>query len=144
MRQHIKKESLNESKRGRNWRGKDNHHLVWAPQWWAEGAVVRWGLVCGAAQLEQQHCTGGPHPSQLRNVEEEVLGTMCNVPKPFWVPPIFVSFCFQAGENRKSSRLRLRRTGFAMQFAEGAAWGSVSTKSTTVIVISLSVHEFEL
>lgn len=65
----------------------------------------------GAVELEQYPCTGGPDPNQPRNVEEEALGTMCSVPRPFWVPPVSASFCFQAGENRKTSGLRPRSQG---------------------------------
>lgn len=46
-----------------------------------------WGQVCGAAELEQYPCTGGPDPNQPRNVEEEALGTMCSISMPYWVPP---------------------------------------------------------
>lgn len=88
-----------------DWWGKDSHHPAWAPQWSVEAAVACWGQVCGAVELEQYPCTGGPDLNQPRNVEEEALGTMCSVPMPFWVPPTSALFCFQAGENRKSSGL---------------------------------------
>lgn len=60
----------------------DSHHPASAPQWLAEAAVVCWGQVCGAVELEQYSCTGGRDPNQPRNVEEEALGTMCGVPIP--------------------------------------------------------------
>lgn len=88
-----------------DWWGKDSHHSAWAPQWSVEAAVVCWGQVCGAVELEQYPCTGGPDPNQPRNVKEEALGTMCSVPVPFWVPPTSVLFCYQAGENRKTGGL---------------------------------------
>ncbi len=110
-----------------DWWGKDSHHSAWAPQWSVEAAVVCWGQVCGAVELEQYSCTGGPDPNQPRNVEEEALGTMRSVPMPFWVPPASALFCFQAGENRKTSGLGPRSQSLLCSQLEGAGQWTVST-----------------
>lgn len=109
-----------------DWWGKDSHHPARAPQWSVEAAVVCWGQVCGAVELEQYSSTGGPDPNQPRNVEEEALGTMCSVPMPFWVPPASALFCFQAEENRKTNGLGPRSHSL---FHSQLRRGLVSTQS---------------
>lgn len=104
---HKLRGSEREKERSDSW-GKDSHHSAWTPQWSVEAAVVCWGQVCGAVEIEQCPSTGGPDPNQPRNVEKEALGTMCSVPMPYWVPPASALFCFQAGENRKTSGLGSR------------------------------------
>lgn len=86
--------------------------------------MVCWGQVCGAAELEQYPCTGGPDPNQPRNVEEEALGTMCSISLPYWAPPA-LSFCFKARENRKTNGLKSRSRSPMLQ---SAGQDTVSTK----------------
>lgn len=107
-----------------------------------KAAVVCWGQVCGAAELEQYPCTGGPDPNQPRNVEEEALGTMCNVPMQFWVPPASALFCFRPEENRKTIGLGPKSQSLFCNQLEVEGWelNNTTVSTNTVMLLSLGRH----